>query len=96
MTGAAVGRARLREAEPEVLPEPWRVVVAMPNRPGVISDIATILGHAHINIEDLSLRSGAGADEGELSVVVTGQAAAERAQDLVTERGYSARVERVE
>lgn len=96
MSGAAAGRARLREAEPEVVPEPWRVVVAMPNRPGVISDIATILGHAHINIEDLSLRSGAGADEGELSIVVTGQAAAERAEVLVTERGYSARLERVE
>ena len=85
----------MREAEPEVLPEPWRLVVAMPNRPGVISDIATILGHAHINIEDLSLRSGAGADEGELSVLVTGHVVAERAASLVGERGYSARLEPV-
>ncbi len=96
MDAAADGRARLREAEPEVLSEPWRLVVAMPNRPGVISDVATILGHAHINIEDLSLRSGAGEEEGELSVVVTGQPVAERAADLVTRRGYSARAERVE
>ena len=96
MADAAVGRARLREAEPEVLPEPWRVVVAMPNRPGVISDVATILGHAHINIEDLSLRSGAGEEEGELSVVVTGHEIAERAADLVIQRGYSARLEAVE
>lgn len=96
MSGAAAGRARLREAEPEVLPEPWRLVVAMPNRPGVISDVATILGHAHINIEDLSLRSGAGEDEGELSVVVTGQATAEHAGDLVTRRGYTVRTERID
>ncbi len=38
MEGAAAGRARLREAEPEVMHEPWRIVVAMPNRPGVISE----------------------------------------------------------
>jgi prephenate dehydrogenase len=95
MSGAAAGRARLREAEPEVVPEPWRVIVSMPNRPGVISDIATILGHAHINIEDLSLRSGAAAEAGELSIVVTGRAAAERADELVSQRGYLARLEAV-
>lgn len=96
MADAAAGRARLREAEPEVLPEPWRVVVAMPNRPGVISEVATILGHAHINIEDLSLRSGAGEDAGELSVVVAGEATAERAAELVRARRYHARIEPVE
>ena len=95
MKGAAEGRARLREAEPEVVTEPWRIVVAMPNRPGVISDVATVLGHAHINIEDLSLRSGAGEEAGELSLVVTGRALADRAAALLAERGYAARIESV-
>lgn len=95
MEGAAAGRARLREAPPEVLAEPWRVVVAMPNRPGVISEVATILGHAHINIEDLSLRSGAGEDAGELDVVVAGEVVAGRAVDLVVARGFTARSEPV-
>lgn len=95
MQGAARGRARLREAEPEVVVEPWRIVVAMPNRPGVISDVATILGHAHINIEDLSLRSGAGEQAGELSLVVTGRTVADRAAALLTERGYGTRIETV-
>lgn len=95
MEGAAAGRARLREAQPEVVTEPWRIVVAMPNRPGVISDVATVLGHAHINIEDLSLRSGAGEDAGELSLVVTGRDVADRAAGLLAERGYAARIESV-
>jgi prephenate dehydrogenase len=95
MEGAAVGRARLREAEPEVVHEPWRIVVAMPNRPGVISDVATVLGHAHINIEDLSLRSGAGEEAGELSLVVTGREVADRAADLLAERRYAVRIESV-
>ncbi len=95
MEGAAAGRARLREAEPEVVTEPWRIVVAMPNRPGVISDVATVLGHAHINIEDLSLRSGAGEEAGELSLVVSGRDVADRAAGLLAERGYAARIESV-
>jgi prephenate dehydrogenase len=93
MEGAAAGRARLREAEPEVMREPWRIVVAMPNRPGVISDVATVLGHAHINIEDLSLRSGAGEEAGELSLVVSGRDVAERAAGLLGTRGYATRRE---
>ena len=95
MEGAAAGRARLREAPADALAEPWRVVVAMPNRPGVISEVATVLGHAHINIEDLSLRSGAGEEAGELSVVVAGAPIADRARSLVEGRGYTVRVEPV-
>ncbi len=95
MADAAAGRARLRES-PDAVEAPWRVVVEMPNRPGVISEVATILGHAHINIEDLSLRSGAGVEAGELSLVVTGPAVAARAADLVRSRGYSAHIEAVE
>ncbi len=96
MEQAAAGRARLREAQADVLAEPWRVVVGMPNRPGVISDVATVLGHAHINIEDMALRSGAGEEAGELSLAVSGRAVADRAEKLLSARGYEVRVEEVE
>jgi prephenate dehydrogenase len=96
MERAAAGRARLREAQADVLAEPWRVVVGMPNRPGVISDVATVLGHAHINIEDMALRSGAGEEEGELSLAVSGREVADRAEALLAARGYFVRVEEVE
>ncbi len=87
---AAVARARLREpaAEPGAGGS-VRVLVAIPNRPGAISEIATALGHAHINIEDLSLRPGPPDGEGELVLVVAGTDAAEAVR-LVGERGYSA------
>lgn len=90
MEGAARGRARLREAPADALAAPVRVLVSLPNRPGVISEVATVLGHAHINIEDLSLRSGAGEEAGELAIVVAGEEAARRAVDLLAERGHAA------
>ena len=89
---AAVARARLREPEAAAGPaEPVRVMVAVPNRPGAISEIATALGHAHINIEDLTLRPGPPDGEGELVLVLDGADAAREAVRLVAARGYVAR-----
>ncbi len=87
---AAAARARLREPVAAALPgEPVRVVVGIPNRPGVISEIATALGHAHINIEDLALRPGPPDGEGEL-VLTVAAADADEAVRLVGARGYPA------
>jgi hypothetical protein len=69
-------------------------VVGVPNRVGVLSEVATALGHAHINIEDLDLRpAGPEEDEGELELTVAGADAARRALDLMSGRGFRARVE---
>jgi len=93
LEGAAEGRGRLRvAAATPALERAVRVVVGVPNRPGVISDIAVALGHAHINIEDLSLRPAPG-DEGELILVVGGEDTARRAAELIAGGGYRVRVE---
>ncbi len=89
MERAARGRERLIE-EDAAAAEPWRVVVGVPNRPGVISEIATALGHAHINLEDLRVRPGAAEERGELDLVVDGEDAAREAASLVERRGYPA------
>lgn len=87
---AARARARLREpAAAAGSTRPVRVVVAIPNGPGAISEIATALGHAHINIEDLTLRPGPPGGEGEIVIVVDGPDAAREAVRLVSERGYT-------
>jgi prephenate dehydrogenase len=93
ISAAAEGRERLRAASATpALEAPWRVVVSVPNRPGVLSEIAVALGHAHVNIEDMSLRPAPG-DEGELALVVAGEETARRAAAMVAERGYAVRVE---
>lgn len=88
---AAEARARLRAAADAAPVAPARVVVALPNRPGALSEIATALGHAHINIEDLQLRPGPPGGEGELELVVDGDDAAREAVRLAAERGYRVR-----
>lgn len=86
---AAEGRARLLAQEDAAGGDVMRVIVEVPNRPGVLSEIATALGHAHINIEDLHL-SPARADEpfGTLSLDIAGDIAVARAIDLIREKGF--------
>ena len=86
---AADGRERLLREEEAVSGDVVRITVEVPNRPGVLSEIATALGHAHINIEDLHL-SPARADEpsGTLSLDIAGDAAVARAIDMIRDRGY--------
>lgn len=86
---AVDGRERLLRADDAAGGEVVRITVEVPNRPGVLSDIATALGHAHINIEDLRL-SPARPDEpsGTLELDVAGDHAAARAAELIEARGY--------
>jgi len=96
MEGAAAGRERLRAAQAAPAADAWRVVVGIPNHPGVISEIATVLGHAHINIEDLALSPAPADALGELGLVVSGAETARRAERLIAERGYAVSVAQVE
>jgi prephenate dehydrogenase len=90
VSDAGEARTRLRTPADDGPADPARVVVAVPNRPGVISDIVTVLGHAHINIEDLALRPGPPDGEGELVLLVDGPQAAQEAVRLIGAQGYTA------
>ncbi len=87
---AADGRERLRAPELVAVSTPWELTVGVPDRPGAISEIATALGHAHINIADLALRPGPPGGTGELVLVVADHAAAAAAMALLEQRGYRA------
>ncbi len=64
---------------------------AVPNRPGVVAQIALALGRAGINISDMSLAPEADNRTGLIALWV-GAAEAERAIALVAELGYPAGV----
>jgi len=76
-------RAPLDPATPSAV-----LSVVVPDRPGALSAIATALGHAHINIEDLSLRPGPPGGVGVVRLVVAGESAAEQARVVLAARGF--------
>jgi prephenate dehydrogenase len=86
-------RRALLEAELEGGPlHELRVMV--PNRPGIVAELALALGRAGVNIEDMALYPAADMSSGAISLYVAGDQEADRAADLV--RGLGHDVSRVE
>jgi prephenate dehydrogenase len=79
---AARDRQRLLEAGlgggPQV-----ELRVSVPNRPGVIAELALELGRAGVNITDMALYPTPDMSEGVVAFWLTGEASAQRAADLV-------------
>ncbi|MGH2957755.1 MAG: prephenate dehydrogenase/arogenate dehydrogenase family protein [Solirubrobacterales bacterium] len=69
--------------------------VTVPNRPGIVAEIALSLGRAGVNIEDMALYPAADMSSGAISLYVAGDEEADRATELVRELGHDvSRVER--
>lgn len=86
---AADDRGRLLETEPGAGPL-REVRVVVPNRPGIVAELALALGEAGVNIEDMALHPAADMRSGAVSLWVAGDEQAERAVGLVSELGHSA------
>jgi prephenate dehydrogenase len=71
------------------------LVVALDDRPGALATVATTLGEAGINIEDLAMRHATDATRGALLVRVE-RDAADRALAAVRSHGLAAHVEEVD
>jgi prephenate dehydrogenase len=83
---AAVGREALLEAG-LVGGAVHELRAVVPNRPGVIADIALTLGRAGINISDMALTPSPDFTRGEIALwVAEGEAA--RAQELLQDLGF--------
>jgi prephenate dehydrogenase len=85
---AADNRRRLLEG---AFPDPGdlhQLRVHVPDRPGVLAGITQALGAQRINIEDFELHHVSPERGGTLTLLVTGEAAAERAAAVLESQGY--------
>ena len=62
--------------------------VSVPNRPGVVAEIALELGRAGINITDMALYPAADMREGVVALWIAGDEAAERARERAAALGF--------
>jgi len=84
---AAGDRRRLLEAQLAGGPL-FELRAAVPNRPGVIAQLALELGRAGVNIADMALYPAPDMSEGVIALWIAGEGAAERAQTLLTGLGF--------
>lgn len=85
--------ARLRLPGKEAVGDLVDLVVPMDDRPGMLAAVTTALGEAGVNIEDLAMRHASEGTRGALIVAVDGHTAAEQAQSLLADRGFSSHLE---
>jgi prephenate dehydrogenase len=62
--------------------------VSVPNRPGVVADIALALGRAGVNILDMALAPSEDDQQGVVALFLDGEQDAARAEALVSELGF--------
>jgi prephenate dehydrogenase len=79
---AAADRRRLLETGLEGA-EVFELRAMVPNRPGVIADISLALGRGGVNIVDMALSPSADFRQGRVSVWVSGDEHAARAEELI-------------
>jgi prephenate dehydrogenase len=88
------GRAGRRALPSKLVPdEVVDLVVPVADRPGALAEVATALGAAGLNIEDLSMRHAETGARGALVVAVAGHDVAARAREVVVGRGFHAWLE---
>jgi prephenate dehydrogenase len=86
--GAREDRRRLLEADLEG-GEVHELRIAVPNRPGVVAEVALALGRAGVNIVDMALYPTADFSSGTIALWVAGDDRAAQAQALVADLGLT-------
>ncbi len=86
---AEAGERRRELIEIEIAGGPLHELrVRVPNRPGIVAEVALELGRAGVNIEDMALYPSADMTSGAISLYIAGDEEAERAEGLVRELGH--------
>jgi prephenate dehydrogenase len=84
---AAADRRRLLEAQ-LAGGDLHELRTSVPNRPGVVAQIALELGRAGVNINDMALYPASDMTEGVVAMWIAGESATERAQALIADLGF--------
>jgi prephenate dehydrogenase len=84
---AAEARRRLLEAQ-LAGGTLYELRASVPNRPGVVAQLALELGRAGVNITDMALYPAADMSEGLVAMWIAGEQPAERAEQIVQQLGF--------
>src|SRR5215218_1859066 len=83
------GKRRRELIETEIAGGPLHALrVRVPNRPGIVAEVALELGRAGVNIEDMALYPAADMSSGAISLYIAGDEQAQRAEELVRALGH--------
>ena len=67
------------------------VLIPVPDRPGVLSEVTTTVGELGVNIEDLQITHAEEGGRGTLRLLISGTSDAHRVQEALSAKGYDVR-----
>ena len=67
------------------------VLIPVPDRPGVLSEVTTTVGELGVNIEDLQITHAEEGGRGTLRLLISGTGDAHRVQEALSAKGYDVR-----
>jgi prephenate dehydrogenase len=82
---ALLGAGLVGQAHGEAV---FELRASVPNRPGVIAELALVLGQAGVNIVDMALSPSEDNRQGVIALWVSGEPHAIRAQELIEDLGF--------
>jgi prephenate dehydrogenase len=82
---ALLGAGLVGQADGEAV---FELRASVPNRPGVIAELALVLGQAGVNIVDMALSPSEDNRQGVIALWVSGEPHAIRAQELIEDLGF--------
>ncbi|MEW6553003.1 MAG: prephenate dehydrogenase [Actinomycetota bacterium] len=94
MHSASSGRQSIAPVLGESLAGFYSVILAVDDRPGVISDVTLTVGEMGINIEDIELVHPLESGMGLLRLTISGEESALRAAEALRQKGYRANIGR--
>ena len=72
--------------------ESVEVLIPVPDRPGVLSEVTTTVGNLGVNIEDLQITHAEEGGRGTLRLIISGVDEAHRIQGALSSKGYDVRL----
>lgn len=72
--------------------ESVEVLMPVPDRPGVLSEVTTTVGNLGVNIEDLQITHAEEGGRGTLRLIISGVEEAHRVQGALSSKGYDVRL----
>jgi prephenate dehydrogenase len=92
MQSASSGRQSIAPVLGESLAGFYSVILAVDDRPGVISDVTLTVGEMGINIDDIELMHPLESGQGLLRLTISGEESALRAAEALRGKGYRANI----
>jgi prephenate dehydrogenase len=88
-SNAKTFRDSMSAKTPGLIPETYELIIDVIDKPGIIGEIATILGNENINIKNININNSRDYEGGVLTITLPDIESLEKARAILSKKGYT-------